>query len=250
MSLPTYAIPGDPEVAPFLIEVGLSDAKVVIGNALARSELLAHLPVELLPALMALLSQVGPDGESHADALQVARILGIHPDEAEVRLNRLAGLPNTEQPLVYRSGEAWRLSKQYIVPVQQSLSLLPPEQEPYRAVPKEEIIAQSRERYATPIHEAERLVNDQLGIEPLPEGPEGEALAAMLQVGVPIDVGRDLLATFPLAQIQAQLHWLPKRAARNPARYLVAAIQGDFGPPGGLYVPEPQSEAPEPLGNE
>lgn len=232
MSLPAYAIPGDPAAAPFLIEVGLTDSRAVVGPALASSGLLAHLPLELLPALLALLSLLGPGGEVQANTLSVARILGVHPDDAEVRLSRLAAFPSAEQPLVYLREGAWYLSKQYIVPVQQSLSLASPEQATYRPVPSKEVIRQSRERYATPVAEAERQVAEQLGIEPMPEGPAGEALQAMLDVGVPIDVGRDLLAAFPLSHIEAQLHWLPKRAARNPARYLVSAIQGNFGPPG------------------
>jgi hypothetical protein len=232
MSLPSYAIAGDPTNAPFLIEVGMTEAKVVLGQALAASGLLAHLPLELLPVLLALLAQVGPLGDVQASPQDVAQMLGIHPDEAEARLSRLAVFPSPEYPLAYCQGDRYRLSKQYIVPIAQSLSFPPSEQETYRPVPREEVIARSREQYATPREEAERQVEMQLGIEPLPEGPEGEVLQALVNVGVPQSVGHELIASFPLARIQAQLHWLPKRGARNPARYLVSAVQGDFGPPG------------------
>jgi hypothetical protein len=241
MSLPLYAIPGDPTIAPFLIEVGLTDARVTLGKNLARSGLLAHLPVELLPVLLALLSQVRVSGNVHADTVTVARLLGLHPDDAEVRLHRLAAFPSAEQPLVYISSGAWGVSKQYCPPVPQTLSVTAPEQEAYRPTSREEVILHSRQQYATPVQEAERQVEAQLGIEPLPEGEAGEVLQALRNLGVRPDTARELLAAYPLARIQAQLHWLPKRAARNPARYLISAIQKDFGPPG-----PPQDQATMP----
>ncbi len=244
MSLPAYAVPGDPQTAPFLIEVGVGEVVVAFGKGLAPSGLLLHLPLELLPVLLALLCLVDRAGEVHASPIQVAKIVGIHPDDAEVRLSRLAAFPSTEQPLVYLRDGMYSLSKQYIVPVVQSLSLVEPEQETYRPVHRDEVIERSRARYATPRHEAERMIEEQLGIEPLPEGMEGEVLQGLLNVGVSLTMGRELIAAYPLARIQAQLHWLPNRAARNPARYLVSAIQGDFGPPGppqGVVQKPPQS---------
>lgn len=234
MSLPVYAIPGDPTIAPFRIEIGLSDAKVTLGKNLASSGLLAHLPKELLPVLLALLSQVQPSGEVRADTVTIARISGLHPDEAEVRLHRLASFPSAEQPLAYLSESVWRASKQYCVPTPQTLAAAAqePGQESYRPAPKEQVIAYSREQYATPVAEAERQVEAQLGIEPLPEGEVGEVLQALLNVGMHPDSAQDLVAKYPPERIKAQLHWLPKRSARNPARYLISAIQKDFGPPG------------------
>ena len=99
---------------------------------------------------------------------------------------------------------------------------------------RDEVIALSRERYATPRAEAEAIIAEQLGItsaEPIPEGRKGDAFRVLLEVGIPEPEVRSLLAEFSLESIEAQLTWLPRRGARNPARFLTAAIRGDYASP-------------------
>ena len=217
MSLPTYAIPGDPNRSPFLIEIGADRERIFFGPHDILLGLVAHLPADLLPVLLILLANVGPAGERGTFAAEVARILSLHPDAAEARLNQLAAFPSAEEPLVFSHSGAHYLSRQFFPTVVPMLSLTPPDPESYRPVAREEVIAHSRSRYSTPLPEAERAVADQLGIEPLPEGPEGEVLQGLLNAGVARDLAKELVSAYPLERIFAQLHWLPKRAARNPA---------------------------------
>jgi len=53
-------------------------------------------------------------------------------------------------------------------------------------------------------------------------------------------VAADLAAEFPAWRIRQQLCWLPFRAARDPAAFLVRAIQREFEPPSRLTTEEMQ----------
>jgi hypothetical protein len=66
---------------------------------------------------------------------------------------------------------------------------------------------------------------------PIPEGREGEAYRAMLVVGITDQEARNLLIENPLEVIEEQIEWLPVRGARNPARFLSAAIRGNYASP-------------------
>ena len=67
--------------------------------------------------------------------------------------------------------------------------------------------------------------------EPIPEGREGEAYMALIDIGVSDADTRSLLAEFPIESIEEQIEWLPRRAARNPSRFVVAAIRGGYASP-------------------
>ena len=49
---------------------------------------------------------------------------------------------------------------------------------------------------------------------------------------------------FPIRLIEQQLDWLPYRQARNPVRFLIAAIENAYAPPRELPYPDNLSDGP------
>ncbi|MBV9467648.1 MAG: hypothetical protein JOZ57_00205, partial [Abitibacteriaceae bacterium] len=126
----------------------------------------------------------------------------------------------------------------------------------YRAAGREAVIAHSRQRYARPRREVERLIAQQNGwplpdegesdadqtsasaavadVYVLPEHPPGQAAylrQQLLRLGVDTQTADDLLRRFGLVRIQRQLQWLPYRRVRNPAGFLIAAIEDNYEAP-------------------
>ena len=235
--LPLYATPGKRETALLLIEhrTSLPPQLVLLPN-LRLSGLLHLLSPELLWAFVTLLTFQEGSGEVRASVAQIADALKIHPDHAEALLQALATYTFDGAPILFQSSQdTYSLSKRVGVPVDSAPPVAETEK-PYRPVPREEVIERSRKRYSTPRAEAEAAVIDQLGIvpeEPIPDGRPGDAYRALLAAGVPEPHARQLLKDVPIEEIEAQLTWLPERGARNPGRFLVAAIRGSYAPPQG-----------------
>ena len=247
--LPSYAIAGNPEIALVLIQHQLNlPAQLVLSPNVRISGLLQAMSPELLQVFVALLTFQEARGEVRASIEQLAETLNLHPDQVEQHLQTLAGFTYDGAPMIFLSGERmYALSKRVGVP----MDITPPAQtseKPYRPVPREEIIQRSRDRYATPRAEAEVLVEAQLGRvppEPAPEGREGEAYHALLEVGISDLDARQLLAEFPIESIEDQLAWLPVRGARNPVRFLTAAIRGSYAPPPGFEALDAEGRGDE-----
>lgn len=58
-----------------------------------------------------------------------------------------------------------------------------------------------------------------------------KAYQAMTNVGMPKEQALNLLSRFDLGAIESQIAWLPQRHAKNPARFLAAAIEGGYDRP-------------------
>ena len=58
-----------------------------------------------------------------------------------------------------------------------------------------------------------------------------KAFKTMTDLGMPKDQALDLLARFDLGDVERQIAWLPSRNAKNPARFLAAAIEGGYDMP-------------------
>jgi hypothetical protein len=235
--LPPHAIAGRPETALVLVQHRLGlPAQLVLSPNVRLSGLLRVLPPELLQAFVALLTFQGAMGEVRASVEQIAEALSLHPDQAQARLQALSGYTYDGAQVVYLSSErTYALSKRAGVPV--DLAPTPPPEPTYRAARREEVIQNSRRRYTRHREEVEAIVSEQLGKaapEPIPEGREGEAYKALVAAGVADEQARQLLKEATLEEIEAQLAWLPERGARNPGRFLVAAIRGSYDPPPGF----------------
>ena len=195
--LPSYAIAGNPEIALVLIQHQLNlPAQLVLSPNVRISGLLQAMSPELLQVFVALLTFQEARGEVRASIEQLAETLNLHPDQVEQHLQTLAGFTYDGAPMIFLSGErTYALSKRVGVPV----DLTPPSRpEPtYRTVPREVIIENSRRLYAKPRAEVEAIIEAQLGKippEPAPEGREGEAYHALLEVGISDLDARQLLA--------------------------------------------------------
>lgn len=94
-----------------------------------------------------------------------------------------------------------------------------------------------------------RLVQDTDTAIGSPLSPESQQVLVrrrLLKVGVLPEQADELLAQFDLVRIQRQLMWLPYRAVRNRAGFLLAAIKDDYAAPASLYRPHIESEQPSP----
>jgi hypothetical protein len=231
-------------------------ATVEIAPSLRSSGLLAALPAEEVKTLVALLTFLTPNGEINPTASEVAQGLHISEGKAKERLSRLLRFRWHGRSLV---ATLWRetgmdgftltpdvVSYRQVAPPRNTSS-----QPTYRAVGRDAVIAQSRERYSRPRAEVERQIAMAQGW-PLPEEQaaaeaegttHGTAISPMdylrqrlLRLGVTSEQAAILLETFPVAEIEQQIAWLPYRGAKNLASYLVAAITGHYAEPGLLKL--------------
>ena len=98
---------------------------------------------------------------------------------------------------------------------------------------RDAIYAQNRAMYAKPRAEVEREVMRLLGHAPeeADDTPEGEVRRRLSRLGVPAEDIERLVSSHPLEAITDQLNWLHQRSAKNPARFVVAAIDNRYEPP-------------------
>ncbi len=216
------------------------DTRLVIAPALRTEGFLAIVPDREFRALVAVLTFLTADGRIQATADQVARALGISEKHAAERLRALCRLSWRDTPVL---AEITReQAPTFYAPGYGVVTHAHEEKEgdgagesvPYATASREELIARSRDRYAKPLEEVERIVAGGLGHGESGAGdgsPDAGLRRALLDVGLTRDEADELLAGFPRDVIQKQLDWLPARGARNPARYLVAAIRGDYAAP-------------------
>jgi hypothetical protein len=89
------------------------------------------------------------------------------------------------------------------------------------------------------------MVLTQLGHSPeeASDTPLGEARRGLVQLGVDRDTIDELIYTYPTEDILKQLAWLPERKARRPARFIVAAIEGNYGAPLAVRLRHAPSDA-------
>lgn len=250
--------------SPFVLELRQENAQsngnftpqaaVLITPALRRSDLLKTLPSDEWQMLLAVLSCLTPNGTFCASPELLAPSLGLSQGQAHERLQRLTKRLWQEKPLVSEqpteSGLRFFVPSPTLLRVQQvcvlsadalqgSANLLSGNERIVQGGHRQEIIAQSRARYGRPRHEVEAQIHRFLRGEPMeeeiPTTPEEEAhlhlKGQLLAVGLTREEADVLLDTYPPDHIQRQLDWLPLRHARNPAAYLLAAIEGDYEPP-------------------
>jgi hypothetical protein len=249
----------------------LPQAAVELTPHLRTSGLLDTLPADDLRLLLLILTFVHPNGFVQPTVQELASTLRLSPARTRKRLCRLEHFRWQDKPLVMElrreSGlHAWTPSPRLLATATEPLPK-PVQQEPlpYRAAGREAIVAHSRAAYARPREEVEREIaalngwdwpprtvaqayeeliqptagtpNDNLIPPAMP--PMLSSLAADLSrelqaLGVPRDIADRLVTRFDAETIRCQIRWLPFRHAHSPARFLVAAIEGDYAPPRSL----------------
>ena len=239
--------------APFVIEHRQEDhtgsafrpsARLIFTERVRTSGLWRALTPEDFKTLLLLLTFVTPNGWCRPTLLELADAMGVSQPKAKARLERLLQTPWQGQPLADRlprpDGLDAYLPGRQLVAHEDAAPAPEPPQEAQRPTPgREAVVAYSRARYAKTREEVERQIGEMMGWAPPdfagddPAVAEGKrrAFKAMTDVGMPKEQALDLLARFDLGTVESQISWLPQRNAKNPARFLAAAIEGSYDRP-------------------
>lgn len=244
--------------APFVIEHHQEDAKgnsfrpsarLILTDRLRTSGLWRALAPEDFKTLLLMLSFVTPNGWCRPTLPEIADAMGVSHPKAKARLERLIQTHWQGQPLAgllpRPDGLDAYLPGRRLVVHEDAPFPEPPPAAPSRAAGKEAVVAYSRARYAKTREEVERQIGEMMGWTPPdfagddPAVAEGKrrAFQAMTNVGMPKEQALDLLSRFDLGEVERQIAWLPSRKAKTPARFLAAAIEGNYDRPLALRQP-------------
>jgi hypothetical protein len=230
---------------PFLIEIRQDRPRpngsftpassLKITEELRTSGLLHSLSPEEAKHLLFLLTFVSPEGHCHASLPMLTSAMRVTSAKARARMHRLAEFRWRGEPVVIEVPHGGDLVSYGLHPHRVAYEHLtisePHATSPLRAGSRQAVIAYSRKHYARPRAEVEKIIAEQLGHDP-EETPEQRQLRFRLEnVGLAGEQIGALLAAFPVEVIARQLDWLPYRHAKNPAGYLIAAIEGGYDEP-------------------
>ena len=193
--------------------------------------------------LLLLLTFLSPNGWCRPTLPELAQAMQTSHAKARGRLHRLTQGKWQGQPLASvlsrPDGLDAFLPGRHLLAHENAPLDEPPQPEPPRVAGREAVIAYSRARYTKGRKEVEREIAERMGWAPpdfagddpaVTEGKQ-QAYQAMTNAGVPKEQALDLLARFDLGAIESQISWLPQRNAKNPARFLAAAIEGSYDKP-------------------
>lgn len=239
-------------VAPFIIEHRQEEASgtafrpsahLILTTRVRTSGLWRALSPEDIANLVLLFSFITPNGWCRPTLLELADAMGVSQPKAKTRFDRLTAVQWQGHPLAtllprpdgldaYLPGRMLVAHKN-VPPSEPILAAAAPT--PGRKV----VVAYSRARYAKTREEVERQIGEMMGWAPPdfagddPAVAEGkrQAFKAMTDLGMTKEQSLDLLGRFDLGAVESQISWLPKRNAKNPARFLAAAIEGGYDAP-------------------
>lgn len=252
--------------APFVVEhrreAGrggdfVPSARLVLTPALRTSGLWGALPAEELKDLLLVLTYLTPNGWLRPALPELAGAMGTSSGTARDRLRRLARrqwrggpvaveLPSGGGPEAYAPGNHLIAHEHGAAPQERGQA------PPARTAGREAVLEYSRARYARTRQEVESEISQRMGWAPPAFAGEDPAMAerkraaytAMTDLGVAKEQALDLLARFDLERVERQVGWIGHRNAKNPGRYLAAAVKGDYEMPLGLrarQAPQPAS---------
>ena len=235
------------------------EARLFVSETLRTSGLLASLPEREAKNLLWLLTYLHPNGRLFAPVSLLARDMGISERDARKQFLALTRIQWQGSPLVrHLSGdttERFTLGNQVLGEETLDTSLpipLPTKSNHSTTGHRESIVEASRERYGRPRLEVEKIVLEQMGYHPEENSdtPEGEVRRGLRSLGIARDLIDELIEEFGIEACHRQVLWMPLRGAKNPARYVVAAIQENYSPPRGLRPYEPEATEEEDRGGE
>jgi len=250
--------------APFLIEHRQEDralsgtfrpsARLILTQYVRISGLWRVLTPEDFKTLVLLLTFVTPNGWCRPTLPELAEAMEVSHAKAKARMERLLQLQWQEQPLVQRlerpDGLDAYLPGRRLLAHENAPAPEPPQPAPIRTAGREAVVAYSRARYATPRVEVEADIARRMGWgapafedDPPEVAEEKQGLYDKLsEQGMSRSQALDVLGRFDLAVVRQQLEWMPHRAAKNPSRYLQAAIENNYEAPVAVRVrQEPHS---------
>lgn len=221
-------------------------ARLLLTSALRTSGLWAALPIEELSDLVLMLTFLTPNGRIHPTLPELAEAMHVSQAKARARMLCLTRRPWQGQPLVRELTRPNGLDA--YLPATSLLQARQGPQEATLAVPqassepragREALIAHSRARYAAPRAEVEADIARRMGWEPPAFDEDPPEVAEQKQrlyerlsgQGMTKTQAMDVLGRFDLGVVDRQMDWMPHRGAKNPARYLMAAIENDYDAP-------------------
>ena len=257
-------VPENAAGAPFVIEHRQEDhtgstfrpsARLIITERMRTSGLWRALTPEDMKTLLLIFTFVSPNGWCRPTLPELAEAMGVSQPKAKAHLGRLTQTPWQGQPLAEvlarPDGLDAYLPGRRLVAHEDAVPAPQTPQEPHRPTPgREAVIAYSRSRYAKTREEVERQIGEMMGWAPPDFAGDDPAVAdgkrrafkAMTDTGMPKEQALDLLARFDLGAVESQISWLPQRSAKNPARFLVAAIEGGYDKPLALRRQDPEEQ--------
>jgi len=246
---------------PFVIEQYQSEqgvggsfrpaARLLLTPALRTSGLWSVLPPDELRDLTLLLTFLSPNGRVQPTLPELAGAMQTSYVQTRARMLRLSRRVWQGQPLVVelnrQSGLDAYLPGGHLLGSQQIQEMPAAAAQTVLTEPRagrDALIAHSRARYATPRAEVEADIARRMGWgapafedDPPDVAEEKQALYDRLsEQGMSKSQALDVLGRFDLAVVRRQLEWMPYRAAKNPSRYLQAAIENNYEAPVAMRV--------------
>ncbi len=221
-------------------------ARLLLTSALRTSGLWAALPAEELRDLVLMLTFLTPNGRIHPTLPELAEAMHASHVKARARMLRLTRRPWQGQPLVREltrpSGLDAYLPATSLMQARQGpqeATLAAPQAMPEPRAGREALVAHSRARYAAPRAEVEADIARRMGWGPPAFEDDPPEVAGQKQrlyerlsgQGMTKAQALDVLGRFDLGIVGHQLDWIPHRGAKNPARYLMAAIENNYEAP-------------------
>ena len=241
-----------PRQTPFVIEHRQEDrtgpafrpsARLILTDRVRTSGLWRALTPEDFKTLALLLTFITPNGWCRPTLPELADAMEVSHGKAKGRMERLLQATWRGQPLATLlprpDGLDAYLPGRPLVAHENAPEPEPPQAAPARTPGREAVAAYSRARYAKTREEVERQIGEMMGWGPPAFAADDPAVAevkrkafkAMTDLGMPKEQALDLLTRFDLGEIERQVAWLPSRNAKNPARFLAAAIEGNYDMP-------------------
>ena len=222
-------------------------ASIRIGPAFASSGISRDLDGESLSVLLLVFSTVTANGGFVAAPESLAPAMGVSPRTALDRLRRCAAQEWHGAPLLTELKAGSGLSLFHPARTLYEVErVVPPEPGPVPLTAEDaarrraHIVQRNRDAYTRPRAEVEASIYAFYGRDlppTTPEEAERQRVVRRLESrGLTADHARQLTRFYTAAEIDQQIEWLPYRNARNPAAYLVSAIEGGYGPPPGLVA--------------
>lgn len=235
---------------PFVIEVRqnrpkpggpfVPAASLKLQEELRTSGLLHSLAPEDLKNLLFLLTFIAPEGHCSVSLSILASAMKVSSLKVKARMHRLAGVKWQGGPLIvevpHESGlftyslhprlvayEHLTVSDQHPTPPLAAADA--------SSAAKDRIISYSRDHYARPRQEVERIVAAQLGYDSEESDEQRKLRYRLENAGLTGEQAREVVSTYDGDVIAQQLDWLRFRNAKNPAGYLLAAIEGSYSEP-------------------
>jgi hypothetical protein len=233
---------------PFVIEVRqdrpqptgsfVPAASLKLMEEFRTTGLLHFLSPEDLKSLLYLLTFITPEGHCQVSLPILTSAMQVSSSKVKARMHRLSEMKWQDEPLIIQVPHESGLFTYSLHPHLVAYEHLTVSEQhptpPLRTVSRNQIIAYSRSHYARPRAEVEKIIAAQLG-QDIEETVEQRKLRYRLEnVGLTSEQATEVVLTHSPDVIAQQLDWLPFRNAKNPAGYLLAAIEGGYGEPRGV----------------